>query len=728
MANLSEIDDVALVEDDLEAGSASRASSRRLLRLANGIRLELVMEGEWLKGIGQVWCGETALRSGQECIWPQIATHDGWEVQGYQLLGVEAQGGGFVVRTRPFFRVAYRMDWTEHALHPRVNTASWSHGPVSPEGSVFEWRIAPEKQGYAGVEYRGLSYQFRYHVPGHRIYQIEDKATWELNGSAADNTFVMRGGFAHPISRLTLETDYYSGWTLPGIANPYIFQHLPLYSQMQGFTFQHDDRHVLLTVHEHPSHVRSLFHKDAGSPLLLHFNQFCFDLTDDITTPARRILLGAAPQGKTNLLNHFLRVRDEIQDQVRDYYGVGNDAARPSAHIETWAIARTEQFATIFKQLSDWGFRRAFVMPLWRSNETDITPRFSQDSKQFGVLGNMCCPLEYEIADCYGGWEGLRRIIAPATQLGIETYMWIAPHLSSLSPLRDRINDLFARDVSGQFDRNNYGHVLLACNQNSKGYQEYLIASMRKLKECGMSGVFRDSHFNGASDTINFLHQDPGACAGDGATADQVGFMGEARSEDRDMILTQHDAEVGIQKRLQQEVGLMYYIESNGVIGTPLAGTNYDWVQGCEFIWSNMETGMNPRRVKHYGQSYEMAYFRALSVRLFYQVNVEVNTFPAEGSVDRWWNPQTMSPLVRAYHQVEPHLKQMWLLAEDRGIRWTDGKTEVVFAYQDMDYAVAEGCEVRDMLGGQTLAGPQVRMQRMGIYLVCASVVQERVS
>lgn len=706
------------VDDEVSTGESSRGVVVKTLRLANGVRLELVTEDGWLRGIGQVWVGDTLLRSGQEYIWPQIATHDGWEVQGYRFLGVAEDAKGLVVRAQPFFRVAYRMDWTEHALHPRVNTASWSRPPECPKGGVFEWRIRPTMRSCAGTQYSGLSYQFHYHVPGREIYQIEDKATWELGGNAAGNTFILRGGFAHPMTTFTEAMGYDSGWTLPGCANPFIFQHLPLYSQLQGFTFQHDAQHVLLTVHERPSHVRSLFHKDAGSPVLMHFNQFCFNLTDDVTTPAREILLGKRPRTSTDLINHFLRVREEIQGEIRRYYGIRNDAPRPSAHVETWAIAKVENFAPIFRQLHEWGMHRAFMMPLWRSNETDIQPRFAADRQRFGELGNMCCPLEYEIADCYGGWDGLRRVLQSAREQGVEPYMWIAPHLSSVSPLRGRIKDLFAQDVSGQCNRNNYGHVLLACNQNSPAYQEYLVAAMRKLKDCGMFGVFRDSHFNMASDTINFLHQDGDTAGGGGVTFDRVGYVNGSEHRQREMVTTQHDTEVAIQKRLQDEAGLMYYVESNGVLGTPYAGTNYDWVRGYEYLWAGMETGLNAKRVEHHADTYEMAYFRGLSVKLFYQVNVEVNSFPARGSVDGWWNAATMSPLVRAYHAVEPYLKQMWVLEENKGIRWTDGQKDVVFAYQAMDYPVDANCQVQDVVNGQTLAGAEVHMKPMGIYVI----------
>ena len=228
------VEDVGLKRLKRDHTGAEEQTFTRLISLERGVRLEVVVVDGWVKGIGKVWCGLTLMRSGVECIWPQIATPDGWEVHGYALVEIEEGNGQCIIRTRPHFRVAYRMDWTEHAMHARVSTDSWTAPPFCPEGGELEWRIASDHLRLDDVEYEGFSYAFAYRCPGRAIYQIEDKATWELKGNAAGNTFIMRGGFTHPITRLA-EGAYDSGWTLPGIANPYVFQHLPLYAQLQGF-------------------------------------------------------------------------------------------------------------------------------------------------------------------------------------------------------------------------------------------------------------------------------------------------------------------------------------------------------------------------------------------------------------------------------------------------------------------------------------------------------------
>ena len=90
---------------------------------------------------------------------------------------------------------------------------------------------------------RGFQYGFSYRCKGRRIYQILDRATWELAGSVVGNTFIMRTVWSPPVVRFKRDTQYNTCWFFPGgpNRNATMFQLLPLYAELQGFTFQHDD-------------------------------------------------------------------------------------------------------------------------------------------------------------------------------------------------------------------------------------------------------------------------------------------------------------------------------------------------------------------------------------------------------------------------------------------------------------------------------------------------------
>lgn len=683
----------------------------------NKIALNFVLDGVRVRGIGAVSLNGKQLRSSAESIAPEICTPYGEDVVYYELLDVRADAEAIIVSTRPYFRIGHRMEWTEHAMHPLVNTASWSRDPYSPEGSRLDWILREVTETHDGMQYQGFSYGFRYECPKHPIYQIEDKASWELGGNIVGNGFIMRGGGAAH-ARFSPETEYYSGWYLPHVANPHVFQHKPLYTQMQGFTFQYDKENVLLTVHERPSHVRALFQRDSGEPIFLHFNQFCFDLTTTVTTSPRKILVAPRKPGKeATLLNHYLRVRDALQEKHRQFYGLRYDKARPSAHVETWQIADMTKFKAPFEQLKRWGFNRTFVMPLWRSTETDINPRFKTDRARFGVFGNMCCPLELEIAEIYGGLEGFSKLMQQAKELQLETYMWHASHFSTMTPLAEKMPDLFCHDVNGQHNRNNYGHVLWAVNQRSKSYQKYLVAQHRKLRDAGLTGIFHDSHFNLATDTINFLHADDNDLVK--PSTDNTYFRKPTDLKSSDRVVSMHDASLDLQRRLQNEVGYVYYVESEGSLGTPMCGVDYINVRGNEFIYSNMESGPDFDDFRKFGDDPTMAFFRALSARLMYQVEINPDDFPAAHSISRWWNAETMPPLIQAFNKVEDKLGEMWVLDDDQGILWKSPGAEVLFAYKDFIYPASGTPNVLEAYTGKTYkAEGHIEAKAMGIYLL----------
>lgn len=714
---------MSIAEETLAANPAPdgigfvRSARQIRINCGNGIAVDFALEGKRVLGIGAVSLRGKALRNTANFIWPEIATPYGMEIVHFELDDVRKENGAILVSTRPFYRLIHRMEWTEHAMHPLINTASWSKEPFSPEGSRFDWIVRAVNESYDGVNYPGFSYGFHYRSPEHPIYQIEDKATWELAGNIVGNGFIMRGG-NQPHTVFKDETVMYSGWYFPGIANPHVFQHKPLYTQMQGFTFQYDPEHVLVTVHERPSHVRALYQREANQPALLHFNQFCFDLTTEVTTPSRKILVGTRPvSGTTALVNHYLRVRDQLQEQHRKHYGLKHDKTRPGAHVETWAIVNMASFMPVFEQLKKWGINRTFVMPLWRSTETDINPRFKQDRQRFGVFGNMCCPLELEIPECYGGWDGFREVMQQARALNLETFMWYATHYSSMTPLLQRFPDLFCRDVNGQFNRNNYGHVLMAVNQRSPQYQEYLIEHLKKAKECGLGGVFHDSHFNLATDTINFLHID--YYKEGRVPPDQAGFRKPYDLRTTDHIVSMHDTALDLQRRLQNEVGLFYYVESEGALGTSMTGPDYEFIRGNEYIYSNMDADLDLAAARRLGDDPTMSYFRALSARLIYAIQINPDTFPAPESISPWWNPETMPPLTRAFAQVEEYMDELTVLEEDRGLVWKSPQAEVLFAYKDFDHPLATRTEVLEAVGGKKYqAEGKLPLRKMEIYLL----------
>jgi hypothetical protein len=682
-----------------------RDGDRLIISCDGGIELTVDCAGGRVRGIRHAILRGKPLRSPEEAVWPEIATPDGREIDHYELLDARVEGGSVVIETRPWWRTGHRMAWEEHGGHRRISGTSWSNGAWREEAHRLTWRIRCERETIDGRDYVGFSYAYTFDCPGYAIHQLEDKATWELGGRAAGNTWIMRNAFAPSVVQLST-SGFDSGWTLPGIANPYIFQHLPLNTQLTGFTFQHDADHVLVTVPARPSHVRSWFHQDPGSDLLLHFNQHVFDLAERIETPAQRVLVATVDSDETVRRNHYLTVRDAMQGRIRAHYGVRADPVRPGGLIEDWDLRSLDHHPAILEWMHAQGLRQIFIQPLWRSNETDLVAplggRDPERSKRWGTLGNMCCILEPDIADCFGGWPAFERALEPARRLGLECFTWYSNCFSSMSPLVNGDPTLIARDPNGQQSRNNYGHVLFAINNASPAAEKLFMDVMRRLKAAGCTGVFRDSHFNMGSDTIDWRAGGDPPWDG-GLSPDQIGRARSGGWLRPPQVRSMHDAELAQMRRAQHELGFTYFVESAGLLGIAKCGTDVRRVHGNEWLYDDMRTPCDGGSLKSAGIEPLDAYFRGMAHRLFRTPLVRPNFWPGANAHQDWYDASSMSRLNHAFLAVERGLGRRRLLPDDQGVAWTgaDG-AETVFAFRDFTHPLAGRAEVEEVVAGGT--------------------------
>jgi hypothetical protein len=682
-----------------------RIEADRIVISCRGLELIVDCRGGCMRGIRQANLNGKPLRTPAEAINPEIATPDGREVDRCELLDARLVDDAVVITTRPWWRTSHRMAWEEHGGHRRISGTSWSNGAWREEAHRLTWRIRPDGETIDGRDYVGFSYAYAFDCPGYAIHQLEDKATWELGGRAAGNTWIMRNAFAPSVVRLGSD-GFDSGWTLPGISNPYIFQHLPLNTQLTGFTFQYDAEHALVTVPARPSHVRSWYHQEPGSDLLLHFNQHVFDLTERIDLPAQRVLVAAADCDETARRNHYLAVRDTLQGRIRAHYGVRADPVRPGGRIEDWDLKSIEHHPAILTWMHAQGLRQIFIQPLWRSNETDlVAPLGGRDpvrSQRWGTLGNMCCVLEAEIAECFGGWKAFERALEPARRLGLECFTWYSNCFSSMSPLANSDPTLFALDPNGQKSRNNYGHVLFALNNASPAAERLFLDTMRRLKKAGCTGVFRDSHFNMGTDTIDW--RAGGDPPWNGAmTPDQIGRARSGGWMRAPQVRSMHDAELKQMRMAQHELGFTYFVESAGLLGNVMCGTHEQRMQGEEWLWDDVRTGMDGEVLQKAGIAPLDAYFRSMAHRLFRTPEVQANHWPGANAYQDWYDAAGMTRLNHAFLAVERGLGRRRLLPDGQGVAWTgaDG-SETVFACRDFTHPLAGRAEVEEMVAGGT--------------------------
>jgi hypothetical protein len=488
----------------------------------------------------------------------------------------------------------------------------------------------------------------------------------------------------------------------------------------------------MVTVHKQPSHVRSLFQRRRGEPRMLHFNQFCFDLTDSVDTPPREILYAKRPRGdgETNLKNHFLRLREDLVGKLCRHYGHLPQRNRPSAKIETWKIAKTENMPEIFRTAKKWGFKRAFFMPMWASPTTEMNTKIrgTKDhpklSKYAGWrFGNMCCPLAMDIAPDYGGWRGFRKIMTSAKKSGLELYMWFGGHFSRHSKVREA--RIWATDQCGQNQRNNYNGGLHVANIRDPRLFNYYFDNFKKCKDAGLAGLFRDGHFNLCVDTINYL---PGAGRTGGGSPDQVGqFLHKPSPEDAFPladIQDFHDTEAELQRKVQRELGMVYYVESAGILGMPMTGTYYNHLCHNEWLFQDFATHSSPKETNAEGFTFRQAYFRAMACRLSFNILMDPNEWKGPEKSRPRYLTDSFIAMIKGFGCVEDDLDVMQVLPNEQGIRWTtkDGKTETVFAYGAFDLDVPDGAAATDVIAGKAvrIAAGKVKCKALKIYQVTA--------
>ena len=68
------------VERSLGVMRFERAANNVRVVGKNGIQVDFILEGKWLKGIGAISLNGKPLRNATECIWPEMATPYGAEV------------------------------------------------------------------------------------------------------------------------------------------------------------------------------------------------------------------------------------------------------------------------------------------------------------------------------------------------------------------------------------------------------------------------------------------------------------------------------------------------------------------------------------------------------------------------------------------------------------------------------------------------------------------------
>ncbi len=163
------------------------------------------------------------------------------------------------------------------------------------------------------------------------------------------------------------------------------------------------------------------------------------------------------------------------------------------------------------------------------------------------------------------------------------------------------------------------------------------------------------------------------------------------------------DAELGQMRRAQQELGFTYFVESAGLLGSIMCGTHEQRMQGEEWLWDDVRTGMDAKALSSAGIAPLDAYFRSMAHRMFRTPEIQPNHWPGPQAHQDWYDAIGMARLNHAFLGVERGLGRRRLLPDGQGVAWTgtDG-SETVFAFRDFTHPIASRAEVEEVVAGGT--------------------------
>ena len=729
------------------------------VKLGGDITLGLLLDGDRYLGIGSVVAGGVALRSPRRPILPEIRTPNGIALRDFRLTAFD-QGAQRVEITMTMDRSHDGlMEWMSHEVRPRYAVHDWSAAPEPAPDTTLSLSLEPV--GYPIGEWHasGFQYQYRYRTVDLPIYKILDRATWEVGGDAVGNEIWIRNSFAPAIEAIAEAGQRYSTeWYLPSCHNPAVFQFLPWQTALPGFTFTAHARGVLITWGTEVSHVRTLLEKEAGKREIAHWHEHCGDLAPEFSTCPIDVLWIPGPRSRTELFNLYHAVQEMVADRLHACAGLRRERVSTYGMIEEWGLPDLDEYR-----------RRAVPALLAAGVKRIFLPSQFQNNMNVWGLGNMCCTVDYKVADSVGE-DRLKALVEDVEGGGAEVEMWGNTAVSTLSwifanrertgtggPTPSRIDFLpregslmealrtaeepFVRNPSGAIEADHYTPVFAVLNLRDRTVRDYWLRCWGAARErIGRRGIFVDSSCNLSSDKFHWVANADATRIG--AVVDQAEPTGRSDGPQGtpSQILSQYGAYLDLLREMQ-ETGYAISAEDVGVFGVHKSGPDLGRRLDSLPLWSDCLLSFDRSTVLEAGEDPDDVYFRGLAYRMMWMLywdpfRGEVTfTYPDPDRQD--CEPDTPSvwhlSLLRAYNAVEKRMAARRILPEGRGVLYAargpriDGSRQtdrisVLWAFEDFDMDCGAGCNIRDVLSGTAVRGDRLSARKHHIYTLTSSV------
>jgi hypothetical protein len=694
------------------------------IQLRNGCTIGmLVQKGAWL-GLGGIRMGKTLLRDEARPILLRIDTPDGILYTDYTLKKVAMSGaGGATVSLaacgRPWGRQEYldEYDQSQYTIMGDTQTVT----------DDVEIEFSPVQECMGGRIWQGFDYHVAFSSSKRSIHRIVVDATWELGGSIVGKTVLSQGQCNRPVYRgaknSVFTTACLKALHLHGSPQGMSFQLAPRGGLIQAFDFQYSREGALLHYWPQMESISSILESPKGSARLHVVDEYRFPLTRRAATTPQRVLFTPGPLAEHEARDLWWESIEKLYGSLRRRYKVREPRAHPdgqttgsprakggtvmvdvlghSVESQEFMYALAEYY---LPRLARNGIKRFFVDTMSQSDPTEMGMKRKLENGCHGDLhcGSVCCTWRFFPADFWGGIKAWKHLYESGRKLGVQVGSWMAPHLSHNAPIFREHPEWKSRGANSLATGGGYGiHSINAMDWNT-GVFDWVLADLRRWQEeGGLDYLWLDSWSNLGLLPVNYANKmRPNWQA-------LSRFCGE---------LSQMGIELAFESL--SPFGIMAcgftdlrndQMEQNHAV----AGQNdFGWWVGQEDMLFNVSMyGIHPRE-----RSEDEVFgikFRAMANRGFIML-------PDLLTEDRDM-PERHILLHQTYEQVLPHMRTRRLLPRGQGVRWNDGATEIIWAYQDGVIPLAAGRRVWRVAGKdreQMTHDGQLKLSADQVYVI----------
>lgn len=706
------------------------------VQLSNGIRIELLRDGEHFIGIGKVAAGEVALRSGRRPMFVEIRTPDAVWALDFSVSRQEIAAAGVRIECIPTVQQKGIMDWMVHSVRNRYAAVDWTEKPRQAVDTRLRLDILPVTRSIGATTFAGFSYRYTYRSQSLAIYRMLDRGTWEPGGRAVGNEFWMRNCFtASRVPIRSADQFHATEWFLPSCQNPNVFQFLPLQTELQGFTFTCGRNGTLVTWAPQVAHIRSYFEKPRGKDEIVHLHEHAGDLAREFATSPVEVLWAPGQCDVVDWANLYEGIRELVHETLHQDIGLKRERITTYGQIDAWGDADlVRDRENGLPKLLEAGCKTIH-----------IANHFENNMNVWGV-GNVCCTVDYKVAESVGS-ENLKGFCHAAQAAGARVEMWGSTSVSSLTEIFSRRNGRaerirflpqhdsilealqtaqapFVRNPSNAIEADHYTPVFCVMNLREPVVREYWLQRWKQAHdEIGLGGVFLDSSFNLSSDKFHFCQNVDVAGSGT-ATADQVDLLGHYRParEPEALILSQYRAHLELMAEMQ-EFGIAYCNEDLGVFGVHRHGPGIEARLDSLFMWTDCIASFDVPALRKRRVDPDSIYFRGLAYRMMWSLfwnsrtdRLSWHSGGVRGDFDR--PTQWQLALLEAYSEVEALLHNRRILPDEAGVMYRAGACELLWAFRDLELPLGGERSVHDILSDTTFTAAVLRAARHKVYAI----------